>query len=453
MQHQINDYSLLFPLLSDCQEDMDISPGIPCKRIQLGFPSPLNLSPSVSPLMGNSPLQHSFCTRSRKSSSTQSESTPLSSPSSLAHTTNPFAINYDSGNCEHWQSNSGSGSNCSSPSISHTASNLKGVTGEMVSFGSPFKLQVGGGGGLSQEDPHISLCSLQGFHHSRLLSLSPSPGVVVSEDHTRGVGMLMTDAGSPGSTSFDVMTETPTPLSPKGLQFRQKLFPPQNLPSPIPRPLPHSAPPLSYSTSSSPSSGSIRGGGIAGPMSPKSHHHHYQQHSSTSTSSITSLHHDKHLSPFKSELAPGRMIRAVTKKRMSHLRQLAETIRSPPGVGGGAGGGGGTAGDHFTNSGGNSWMSSLHTQNTNRQAISSPLATLSMCSSLDDGNGGGSGLGQSALCRPAAKRKLNEAVDVVRRDDSVMESDEVAPSLSMMDEPVVTEPRKDYSDRLNQTMS
>ena len=45
------------------------SPSVPCKRLQLSYPSPLNLSPSVSPLMNNSPLHHSF---SRKSSSTSS---------------------------------------------------------------------------------------------------------------------------------------------------------------------------------------------------------------------------------------------------------------------------------------------------------------------------------------------------------------------------------------------
>ena len=400
---------------SDSQEDMDTSPCVPNKRIQLCYPSPLNTSPSISPLMGTPSVQLSFSTRSRKSSSTQSETTPLSSPSSLAHNNNPFAINYDSGNCEHWQSNSGSCSSCSSPSISHTTGNHKCVTGETGSLGSPRRIPGGGGGGMTVDDSHTNHYTPQGFTtghlHSRLLSLSPSPSVVVSDEHGRGVGMqtitFSGEGGSPSSSSFDVMTETPTPLSPKGLQFRQKLFPPPNIPSPIPRPLTHSAPLSSYSSSFS--SANPRGGTVAGPMSPKSHHHHPYSPSSSS------LHHDKTLSPFKSELAPGRMIRAVAKKRMN---QLAESMRSSVS----SAGGGVTTNDYFSNSGSGSWIvNAHHPPNVNRQTInSSPLATLWMSSSLDDGGGGP---GQSALCQPAAKRRQSEEDSVSRQGESSMESE------------------------------
>ena len=443
---------------------MDISPGIPSKRIQLGFPSPLNLSPSVSPLMGNSPLQHSFCTRSRKSSSTQSESTPLSSPSSLAQAVNPFAINYDSGNCEHWQSNSGSGSNCSSPSISHAG--YKGSSAEALSFGSPFKIQVGGtnGGGASQEDAHQgTFGSSQVYpvthHHSRVLSLSPSPSgggaVMTGDDHLRGAeilgGMQGSDVGLQSSASFDVMTETPTPLSPKGLQFRQKLFPPQNLPSPIPRSLPHSIPSVSYSTPSS-SSGPLRGGRIAAPMSPKSHVNHHQPHSSSAPSS--SLHHDKHLSPFKADLAPGRIIRTVTKKRRNHFYQMMDSVRSPPSMAGGVAGGGGGAVGGASNEHIVSWLSSHHSQSSSRQTISSPLATLSMSSNLEDSGAGGGG----GIPRPSAmKRKLNGSEGMaIPPEDELMENDGdgESPAITLMEEGLMSTCQdKSFASGINRTMS
>lgn len=123
-------------------------------------------------------------------------------------------------------------------------------------------------------------------------------------------------------------------------------------------------------------------------------------------------------------------------------------MRSPPSLGGG--GGGGSTSDHYSTSGGNSWMSSLHPQSTNRQVISSPLATLSMTSSLEDGVCGGSSLGQSALCRPAAKRKPENGGE---QENGMMESDSETPSLHMMQETLSTELKKDYSNTLNQTMS
>ncbi len=432
---------------------MDISPGVPNKRIQLGFPSPLNLSPSVSPLMGNSPLQHSFSTRSRKSSSTQSESTPLSSPSSLAQVTNPFAINYDSGNCEHWQSNSGSGSNCSSPSIHHTGggggSGYKGLPAEGLSFGSPFKAPgtnnaIGGIGSLQEEGGQINSLASQvnsggihhhhHHHHPRVFSLSPSPSGSTSgnDDQSRGSGegVAVSQAFEVSlPTPLDAMTETPTPLSPKGLQFRQKLFPPQNLPSPIPRPLPHSIPSTSYSSPSC-SSGPLRGGRIATPMSPKSSHlNHHQSHSSAS-----SLQHDKHLSPFKADLAASRMIRAVAckKRRTFHM----DSVRSPPNMGGSGTAGvgvGGASGDHLS-----SWLSSHHSQASNRQTISSPLATLSMSSNLEDSSNSSGNSGPLRLS--SVKRKLNDSSSVVApSEDEPMDngSERESPAMNLMDEGLI----------------
>ena len=213
--------------------------------------------------------------------------------------------------------------------------------------------------------------------NSVVCRLSPSTGIVNNDDYR----------GSMDSSSIEIMTEAPTPLSPKGLQFRQKLFPPQNLPSPIPRSLPYS------SSVSTHSIVSIRGTLIA-PPSPKSHHQH-------------SLHHDKHLSPFKSDLSPVRMMRAVTKTRLNHLRQITDPLRTSPSASGGG------TGEHVT--GGCARFVPGHGAISGRQTISSPLAKLSMSSSLDDGGG-------SVVMGSPAKRRASET-SVDSRDEILMESD------------------------------
>ncbi len=238
------------------------------------------------------------------------------------------------------------------------------------------------------------------FHY-----LSPSPGIVINEE-----SKMPTD-------SIEIMTEAPTPLSPKGLQFRQKLFP-QNLPSPIPRSLPYSSPspsPLtpapSYATHSLPPS---QRGALMAPASPKSH----QQHSS-------SLHHDKHLSPFKSDHFQGRILRTAVKNRLNnHLRQKADPRNSPAsmmgGVSGGMGGAtGGIASDHLTNR-----FITSHASNSGRLVTSSPLVKLSMSSSLEEG-GGAVGAGFRGL--PMPRRRVSDASvesggGSGGREESLMES-------------------------------
>ena len=287
---------------------MDTSPSsMPNKKLHIsgGYASPLNLSPCVSPL--TSLHQHSFIpTVSRKSSSTQSESTPLSSPSSLVQSNNPFAINYDSGNCEHWQSGhsgSASGSTCSSAGQS-------------------------------------------------------PPGIVVNDEHK----MMVTDSGS-----IEISTEAPTPLSPKGLQFRQKPafnLLSSSLPSPIPRTLTNGITavgpqgPIVHIVSAAGVVGgvnshtvvtgavgtgaSLRGGACRGVLKPHP------------------LRHDTYLSPFNSDLthahshAP-RVIKVPTKSR--HASTTSVDYHSGTRI------------------------------NNRLNSCSSPLAKLSMSSRLDDSAG------------------------------------------------------------------
>lgn len=388
---------------------MDISPSsIPSKKLHLGggggsggggYASPLNLSPCVSPLMS---APHSFLptaaavalinTSSRKSSSTQSESTPLSSPSSLiqSSTNNPFAINYDSGNCEHWQSShsgSASGSTCSSAGQS-------------------------------------------------------PPGITVNEEQK----MMIMDSGS-----IEVSTEAPTPLSPKGLQFRQKPFNlSSSLPSPIPRTLPNGmcAPvPQGPYVHIVGANGIVGGtnshvgvGGVAGTGIPtlrgrgiiKPH----------------PLHHDKHLSPFNSDLPhphphshshATRPIKMATRTRI--LGGKADPLRLSP------------ANLVPSSSSPSPSLSMEHHSgtrlNSRLNSCSSPLAKLSMSSSLEDGLGGhGSSNSASAMLnasgssssgmpihqlqatreRHLSKRRISET-STDSQEESLMESDSEGQSI------------------------
>ena len=157
-----------------------------------------------------------------------------------------------------------------------------------------------------------------------------------------------------------------------------------------------------YSTHSLPSSLGTQRGPLMAPASPKSH----QQHSS-------SLHHDKHLSPFKSDHFQGRILRtAVAKNRLNnHLRQKADPLRNCPATSGGVGGVSG--GEHR-----------FITSNSGRQVISSPLAKLSMSSNLEEG-GGAVGVGFRSLSIP--RRRVSDASvesggGCGGREESVMES-------------------------------
>ena len=311
---------------------MDISPSsVPNKKLHLGssggYGSPLNLSPCVSPLMS---APHSFHPAaialinagSRKSSSTQSESTPLSSPSSLIQLSiNPFAINYDSGNCEHWQSSysgSASGSACSSAGQS-------------------------------------------------------PPGITVSEEQK-----MMMD-----SASIEVSTEPPTPLSPKGLEFRQK--PNSNLcsslPSPIPSrtlsngtvyaPIAHGPHPHIVSANGLLGAGVISHIGIVGTSIPLRGGHN------RAILKPHPLHHDKHLSPFNSELPHSHSSRPIKVANRSRILGKADSSRSssPANL---------TTSSSFSSSSSMEHHLSGTRHNSRVNSCSSPLAKLSMSSSLDE---------------------------------------------------------------------
>ena len=362
---------------------MDISPSsLPSKKLHLGggggYASPLNLSPCVSPLMS---LQHSFIpamiTASRKSSSTQSESTPLSSPSSLVQSNNPFAVNYDSGNCEHWQSGhsgSASGSTCSSAGQS-------------------------------------------------------PPGITVNEEHK-----MMMDSGP-----IEVSTEAPTPLSPKGLQFRQKPFNlhTNNLPSPIPRTLtngmcainPHvhvinavgggAVGVANSHVGTLPAGVPLRGGASRGVLKPHP------------------LHHDKHLSPFNSDLThPHSHSHVHTQSsrpiKVANRTRLSREIKSDP------------LRPSSTNPSSSSTEHHSGSRlNSRPNSCSSPLAKLSISSSLEDnaisilhaGNHGSpaGGITSHQLRERQLTKRRNSETSTDSREESYMDSDNDGPGL---EEPV-----------------
>ena len=386
----------LFLPLPDPEDMMDISPSsIPNKKLHLGgggYASPLNLSPCVSPLMS---VPHSFISvaminsASRKSSSTQSESTPLSSPSSLVQSINPFAINYDSGNCEHWQSShsgSTSGSTCSSAGQS-------------------------------------------------------PPGITVNEEQK----MIM-DSGS-----IEVSTEAPTPLSPKGLQFRQKPF--NLLSSSLPSPIPSRT--LSNGSMYAPSPQgphvhivSTNGvvGGVNSHMGPAGaigtgiplrggHRGVLKPHP---------LHHDKHLSPFNSDLSHPHphphphSSRPIKVANRSRILVKADPLRPSPVN---------PASSSTSSSSSMEHYSSGTRLNTRLNSCSSPLAKLSMSSSLEDGSIllGGHGNNASSMLNAsgssgipihqlqARERHLNKRrtseTSTDSREESFMESDNEGQSI------------------------
>lgn len=355
---------------------MDTSPTVPCKKLQLGYASPFSLSPCVSPLMGNSPLHHSF---SRKSSTTQ-DLTPLPSPSSGI--ANPFALKYDTGGTsDHWQSFSGSGSTCSSP--------------------------------------------IGSTNHSRNTSVSmdelgPTTRVVLGAQRYSNGGMLEDHRNFVSMETIDGITDTPTPLSPKGLQFRQKPFPlsVKTLPSPIPRQaLNGGAMNSSFNHTASSSS--------SGWVSPR----RIQQNSpavivETDQSEITSSHkphhslqHDKHLSPFNADVHgsshPPRIIKKLKKSTISSSRQMIRPEpQRPPSV------------SMDTSYIGRSTIP----PSSNRLSISSPLTKLRMSSGVESdhlqGRLGSYKPSTSSGSRTPVKRRMSDISTDSQDDGFMMESDE-----------------------------
>lgn len=162
---------------------MDMSPGLPIKRLAYGYSSPLNSSPCVSPLTTNgSPFHHTHSHTPRKLYS-YTEQSSFVSPSG-AGIANPFAFHYDANNCD---SSSSNGSATHSPQLVTT----------------------------TKKDPRYLAESSKESPSSELSVLRPTVDTL--------------------EAAFDV----PTPLSPKNLQFRHR--PLQNILDTLPSPVPHTS--------------------------------------------------------------------------------------------------------------------------------------------------------------------------------------------------------------------
>lgn len=242
---------------------------------------------------------------------------------------------------------------------------------------------------------------------------------------------MMMDSGP-----IDISTEAPTPLSPKGLQFRQKPFNlhTNNLPSPIPRTLtngmcavnPHvhvinaggggAVGGITSHVGTVPAGIPLRGGASRGVLKPHP------------------LHHDKHLSPFNSDLThphphshthshvhpqPSRPIKVATRSRLSKsdpLRPSSTTSSS-------------SSLEHHSGS----------RLNSRPNSCSSPLAKLSISSSLEDnatsilhaGNHGSlaGGIVSRRLRERQLTKRRNSETSTDSREESYMDSDNDGPSL------------------------
>lgn len=252
--------------------------------------------------VGNSPLYQS----SRKSSC-HSDSTPLSSPSSVIAggsgsnpSANPFATNYDSGNTDHWSS-SASSSGGQSPLLVTSSSN-------------------GRENGRNADEARR--CMLYSHAVDMKNNLSIETTALIADQNL----------------------DAPSPLSPKGLQFRHRPFltSSSSLQSPIPRS------PNSIITSSS-------------SRSPR-------------LVSSSLVQHD--LSPFISDPAPTHSHSHRQLHRVKHLPASSLTVPPPPPL--------------------------LRPQPKppeieiagksnllNRLPVHPPLSKLSVSTSVDDGGGGG----------------------------------------------------------------
>lgn len=288
--------------------------------------------------VGNSPLHHS----SRKSSS-QSESTPLSSPSSLHPPTslsvNPFAVNYDSGHSDHWLS-----------------------SGSASSSGGQSPLLVSCGGGGRENGRHSD--------DIRRATLFPQAVEMKNNLHIETTGLP------------DPNPDAPSPLSPKGLQFRYRPFlPSSSLQSPIPR--------LANSIISGATPSSSR---TPRPLS----------------SSL--LAHDKYLSPFNSDLlGPHPHGHAHTHPHLTSHRQLSKL----------------RAQSHFSASSLSVPLPRPQTKPEtetppkslpSRLSVHSPLSKLSVSTTVDEPVVGGRG-------ELRKKRRNSEiSIDVMESDSSLAES-------------------------------
>ena len=162
---------------------MDMSPGLPIKRLAYGYSSPHNSSPCVSPLITNgSPFHHTHSHTPRKLYNHAEQSFVSPSNTGIA---NPFAFHYDTNNCD---SSSSNGSAAQSP--------------QLVS--------------MARKDPKHSTESSKVSPSSELSVLRPTVDTL--------------------EAAFDV----PTPLSPKNLQFRHR--PLQNILDMLPSPVPYTSP-------------------------------------------------------------------------------------------------------------------------------------------------------------------------------------------------------------------
>ena len=283
--------------------------------------------------VGTSPL-------SRKSSS-QSESTPLSSPSSLlatGATLNPFAaVGCDSGSCEHWQS-------------SGSASSSGGQSPLLVAAGRTAREN-----GRNPEDLR------RPFPTSQVLDMKNN--------------LQIETAGLP-----EPNPEAPSPLSPKGLQFRYRPFlsSSSSLQSPIPR-----------------SASSL----VATPTSSRS----------PRPPSSSLLPHDKCLSPFNSDLTP---------HSHTHHRQLhrLRTHLSTSSVG--------VPSVHRSPQSKAELLAAAETAKS-RTTVNSPLSKLSVSTSVDE---------YHLLCvreegrgDQAQQKKRRSSETSLDRDEGLMESDSSLP--------------------------
>ena len=308
---------------------------------------PVSLQYTISLSVGNSPLHHV----SRKSSS-QSESTPLSSPSSVQAggplSANPFALNYDSGNCDHWQSSTSASSSGGQSPLLVTASSVGGREN-----------------GRNAEETRRAVI----FPHALEMKNN----------------LYIETTGLP-----DPNQDAPSPLSPKGLQFRHRPF--LSSSSSLQSPIPRSANSL------------VAGATPASSRSPR-------------PPSSSLLQHDKYLSPFNSDFGPHPHGHAHTHPHSSTHRQLhrlrAHLSASSLGV-----------------------PSSLPRAQpkpeigcdppaksfSSRLSVHSPLSKLSVSASIDE-NSGAPSVREGGRGDLSGRRKRRNSELSLDQEESVMESD------------------------------
>ena len=307
----------------------------------------------------------------------------------------------------------------------------------------------------------LNRCGLDLLHrHVQLEELKintqfGSPGIIINDDH-RGVM---------DSTSTEVNVEAPTPLSPKGLLFRQKLFPlaQATLPSPIPRSLAGSG------GGGGGGGGSGASGGVVSNQEALLNNNNHLLRVGPPNPGVSvpnkspSLQHDKHFSPFNSDPSssscssssslshvPGyphtlqRHIRPIAKAR-SHLstsslgtsRQMNKPVNelSP---------------SHSPRVlPGNDHNRTLVSLNVSKSASSIMKPSPGVANSLVVEDGLTSPRGSlSVLLRHRHKRRVSET-STDSREDSLMESD----GSSLEESLEMYMPDKDFDTKIVRTMS